>query len=574
MCYNRSLPPKFLGDMPFWKGLLLIVPYASRTYLILATILPIFLIAPLFYPGYIETHIGYIPLWNIADLKANIGNLFWQPHIVTNVSLFKSGGLLPYYIAALLPVSPLTGFKLVIALGWVSGSVGMFLWLKSWFGESGALIAALVYCYLPYQIATVYVRGAWSESFFLGLLPGVILVSTYLVTSPKWKLLPFAATGWLALGLTHLGLTMWALAFVTVLLIVVHPRQLFLPLISMLTGTFMATTISWLILTPTFTNNVIFADHLLYPFQLLSAHWGNGASLSGWADGLPFQLGMISVGLTILTVTMWQTQPVLPAEISRRDRRLIFFLIAGLFFIGLTLTVARPFWQLPITGTLSSLFLTYPWQLLGFSGLCFAVISGAALWVEPQLSHLPLLASLILMIVLGSYAYLEPTFIPTNQIPSAPAGIIGNNELLLLEPTFTVKTTGDTAGLNTGETTLPLVVHGDLVPQDTLYFNLIWQPLTNFEQNWKLFIHLVDSNDNVLAQFDGYPQFVKDPNTESYLTSQWIPGQQIADRYPLQLPSEMPPGPYRIYVGLYDETTFARLPVATDSNGRVILAVE
>ncbi|MDM8520246.1 hypothetical protein QUF64_09370 [Anaerolineales bacterium HSG6] len=536
--------------------------------------MPVFLIAPLFYPGYIETHVGYIPLWNIADLRANMGNLFWHPHVVTDVSLFQSGGLLPYYIAALLPVSPLVGFKLVIALGWVSGSVGMFLWLKSWFGEAGALVAALVYCYLPYQIATVYVRGAWDESFFWGLLPGAILVSTYLVTSPKWKLLPIAAVGWLALGLTHLGLTLWALVFVTTLLIVAHPRQLFLPLISMLMGTFIATTLSWLILSSTNADNVLFVEHLLHPFQLLSASWSNGASLSGWADGLSFQLGMVSVGLTILTVTMWQTQTTLPTNISRHDRRLLFFLIAGLSFIGLTLTIAQPMWQFPLIGSLLSQPLAYPWQLLGFSGLCLAVISGAALWVEPQLTQLPLLASIILMTVLGSYAYLEPTFIPANQIPALPVGIIGNNELLLLEPSFTVKTTSDTAGLHTGETSLPLAVHGDLAPQETLYFNLTWQPLTSFTQNWKLFIHLVDSNDNVLAQFDGYPQFAKEPNIENYLTSQWIPGQHITDRYPLQLPAELPPGPYRIYVGLYDEATFERLPVATDSNGRIILNVE
>jgi hypothetical protein len=84
-------------------------PAASSTYpspkacLALALILPIFAIAPLFYPGYIQTHSGFIPVWNVADLRANFDIWNWLPHIATHYDPLRSDGLLTYYLAGILP---------------------------------------------------------------------------------------------------------------------------------------------------------------------------------------------------------------------------------------------------------------------------------------------------------------------------------------------------------------------------------------------------------------------------------------------------------------------------------------
>ena len=109
---------------------------------------------------------------------------------------------MPYYLAALLPLSPTAAIKFIVGFGWVLGGLGIFLWLKSWLGEAGALVAGVVYIYLPYQIVNAYVRGAWGETLFWGLLPWAILAATYLVTTPKIALIPLAALFWLALGLS------------------------------------------------------------------------------------------------------------------------------------------------------------------------------------------------------------------------------------------------------------------------------------------------------------------------------------------------------------------------------------
>jgi hypothetical protein len=101
-----------------------------------------------------------------------------------------------------------------------------------------------------------------------------------------------------------------------------------------------------------------------------------------------------------------------------------------------------------------------------------------------------------------------------------------------------------------------------------LYLNITWQPLQPLTEEWKVFAHLIDSNHHVIAQFDGPPQ------QGTYPTSQWIPGELIKDSYPLTLPANTPPGPYQVYLGLYNEATGARLPVPGDAEGRVILDVK
>ena len=561
---TNSQSPNF----PTRQSTLPAIPQTTRFYLILALLLPIFAIAPLFYPGYFQSHSGLVPLWNVIELRQSLGDFSWLPHIATNFDPLRSDGLLPYYGAALLPLPPVVAVKLVMGGAWLAGSLGMFLWLRSWLGSPGALIAALVYTYLPYQIVTVYVRGAWGETLFLGLLPWVILATTYLVTSPKWPLVPLAAFFWLLLGLSQLGLTLWAFFFLVLLLLVVHRPQALLPILSAAIGTGLVTVVTLLRAAPT-SQKTPFQDHFLYPFQLFSAYWGWGVSTSDWADGLSLQLGLAALGLSFLTLILWQRSASRPEFISRTDRRLLFFGGATLILIFGQLGALPFLWNIPFwPGYTLADTLTYPWQLLGLTGLCLAVFAGAAPWLDQQLRQLPLFAAVIIIVILSSYAYLLPQFIQGDNHTTGPQAELGDAQLVLLEADFTVASSGQTAGLARGSFAVPLSLHGPPQAGDTLQLEVVWQPLRSFAEDMKVFVHLVDRNDNVLVQFDGQPQ------QGIYPTSQWIPGELIMDSYPLPLPAELPSGPYRAFIGLYDEATFARLPVSADSDGRVILNVE
>ncbi|MCB0203917.1 MAG: glycosyltransferase family 39 protein [Anaerolineae bacterium] len=60
------------------------------------------------------------------------------------------------------------------------------------------------------------------------------------------------------------------------------------------------------------------------------------------------------------------------------------------------------------------------------------------------------------------------------------------------------------------------------------------------------FVHLLNEEGRVVAQDDHVPLQGQRPTTS------WAPGEVVEDTYTLQLPADLPPGTYRLEVGLYD----------------------
>ncbi|MCD6291454.1 MAG: phospholipid carrier-dependent glycosyltransferase [Anaerolineae bacterium] len=84
---------------------------------------------------------------------------------------------------------------------------------------------------------------------------------------------------------------------------------------------------------------------------------------------------------------------------------------------------------------------------------------------------------------------------------------------------------------------------------------LAWQALGTTSHSYKVFVHLIDANDTIVAQRDSVPAGGSAPTTS------WLPGEVITDEYTLETPPNLPPGEYRLRVGLYDDSTLRRLPV-------------
>jgi hypothetical protein len=75
--------------------------------------------------------------------------------------------------------------------------------------------------------------------------------------------------------------------------------------------------------------------------------------------------------------------------------------------------------------------------------------------------------------------------------------------------------------------------------------------------DYHVFVHLIDAQGRRVAQLDAPPGGGDAPPTGS-----WQAGQQIAVPLPLDLPPGLPPGAYRLTLGLYDTAGGARLPLA------------
>lgn len=90
---------------------------------------------------------------------------------------------------------------------------------------------------------------------------------------------------------------------------------------------------------------------------------------------------------------------------------------------------------------------------------------------------------------------------------------------------------------------------------------LYWQALKPIDRDYSTFVHLLDANDIVTAQRDMYP------GQGLWPTSQMRPGEVIASRYVLNIPSTAyAPDQWTWEVGVYDFATQQRLPVASDGD--------
>ncbi|MBM4466003.1 MAG: phospholipid carrier-dependent glycosyltransferase, partial [Chloroflexi bacterium] len=96
---------------------------------------------------------------------------------------------------------------------------------------------------------------------------------------------------------------------------------------------------------------------------------------------------------------------------------------------------------------------------------------------------------------------------------------------------------------------------GGVKPGDSLQVTLYWQSLAEVNQDYSVFVHLLDENELIVTQRDMYP------GQGLYPTSLWAAGEAIANRYVLVLPeTAFTPNQAQLAVGLYDFATGERLP--------------
>jgi hypothetical protein len=94
------------------------------------------------------------------------------------------------------------------------------------------------------------------------------------------------------------------------------------------------------------------------------------------------------------------------------------------------------------------------------------------------------------------------------------------------------------------------------------YFRLLlyWKAGSEPTGDYSVFVHLLDEEGEVSAQSDGVPANGMLP------TWAWMPSEIVEDEHLIPLDSDVPPGKYRLAIGLYEPDTLTRLG-ATDSEG-------
>ncbi len=508
-------------------------------YPMLVVLLAVFAVAPLEYPGAIQSQTGLLTAYNLISLdQAPLQVFNWAPTVGRTYDLFRTDGALAYVPAEffhLIGIGFLDATKLVIALAWIASGLAMYALARRFLSQAGALLASAVYVNLPFHIATVYVRGAFAESvawaiFPLALLAAIraALYSNTLSPAPGSRsrqalsLMPFAFLFLILPGLAILfGLV--SLAMVAAMRWTAREQQP-TSLSGALLVIFGGLALGGLLYIPTVARygaTIVrdgFSANYVYPFQLFSSLWGFGASSGSFLDQFPLQVGVVPIGLAIIALALgWHST-------NQVVRRAAFILIgAGAILAILTFEVAAPLWNL--FGAL----VAYPWQLLAFVGFALALAAGSAVEFDTRLTSPAMLAFFVALPIVATYSYLAPRY--TDIAPTRPnIAIFGRNEIALLD----------------------YRIVGPLQHGATVRVNTVWQALRPIDHDYTVFVHAVDADGKTWAQLDTKPQEGELP------TIKWQPGQVVADTYTIQIDVDGPREGYQLEFGLYVEATGAR----------------
>jgi hypothetical protein len=104
------------------------------------------------------------------------------------------------------------------------------------------------------------------------------------------------------------------------------------------------------------------------------------------------------------------------------------------------------------------------------------------------------------------------------------------------------------------------LVNTEVRPGNYFRLFLYWQAREEVPEEYVVFVHLVDGDGEMWAQGDGPPA------NGIYPTWAWVPGEVVEDEHLIPLEVDVPPGSYRLSIGMYEPSTLGRLEV-TDPEG-------
>ena len=155
-------------------------------------------------------------------------------------------------------------------------------------------------------------------------------------------------------------------------------------------------------------------------------------------------------------------------------------------------------------------------------------------WLGPRALLASVGAPLLLLAALIPFRYIAPAY----AVP--PKLATGTVKALLGEKTVDVSY-DDKIMLIACQLSEPVIVPGRPVTLD-----LYWRVLAPMDRNYSVYVHLYDGAGQVVAQWNTYP------GGGAYATSLLSPGDELRDRYVLEVGADAKPGLGHLDVGLYE----------------------
>jgi hypothetical protein len=310
-----------------------------------------------------------------------------------------------YYLAS---VPGLLGADLISALNLAglliiaASGLGMYLLARELYGSEGGLLSAIAYLLAPAYLVTLYVRHAFTDFSALAVLPFCFWAMLRLAVRPSRSAF-FASTVSVAL----LSFASYSVSLIALPILCLRPlyaltsrRAPYCGVLGLaaIAGGGMLSAFAWLptLLERSFVHAerllqgelYAYANHFVYPIQLLSSPWGYGVSQPGPRDGFSFELGPVHLALTLLGL-LWVVRAWTNA---RPVRAFVLWMAAALGYACLmSVDAARPIWDnLPALQ-----FLQFPWRFLVLAAFALSALAGLAAANLPPRRRLPVVIAAV-----------------------------------------------------------------------------------------------------------------------------------------------------------------------------------
>jgi len=90
---------------------------------------------------------------------------------------------------------------------------------------------------------------------------------------------------------------------------------------------------------------------------------------------------------------------------------------------------------------------------------------------------------------------------------------------------------------------------------DVLQLTLFWQAKEPILRRYKVFVHVLDGDGQIISQRDS------EPGGGARLTTTWQPGETVLDNYGVLIPLDAPAGEYQVKIGMYHVKDGTRVPI-------------
>lgn len=424
-------------------------PFFTRIFWpVLILVLCYFAVKPMLSPGFFTVHddtqpsrisqmtkslmAGQFPVRMAADLGYGYG-----------YPIFNFYAPLPYYVGAVFQIigySSVMSAKYMYSIGILLSGITMFYLGRKLSGNTGGIVAAVLYVYSPYHAVDIFIRGAVGEYYAMAFLPLVMLgiweiidvssVKSFKQAGLKWQRgLVISSLGLAGTLLSHNIIGALCVFFmvvgllVTLLILFIKKKKIhfLIPLIMViLFGIGLSaffTLPAWFEKKYTSVEKLTgggsnFNDHFVYVDQLWDSPWGYGGSAPGREDGMSFKLGKIQVILGLFSLGSFLFH-------IRRKKSYVINNIPGIIYTSLFLVsiflmtdVSRFIWAaIPWFS-----YIQYPWRLLVFSSFSLAALGGLGIYFRGKNGWLYAFIIFLLTVYINGKYFRPQLMLPLTDI--------------------------------------------------------------------------------------------------------------------------------------------------------------